>query len=123
MTVPEPKAKPFSYQKHKSQLDLQYQVRQFTRHEKTSPLEATLSKESIIAEGNPSGIKNLKDILRKQKLKVNSLEESLIREENPSNLDEMATKHAFEDMKEQRSKIAQKLPKLKSKEASKNHSC
>lgn len=31
---------PFSFQQHKSAIDLKWQVSQFTRYEKTNPMEA-----------------------------------------------------------------------------------
>ena len=41
----DPEQVPFSFQKHKSNLDLKWQVAQFSRYEKTSPMNAKLSNE------------------------------------------------------------------------------
>ena len=41
----DPKNLQFSFQKHKSNIDLKWQMAQFTRYEKTSPMGAKLMNE------------------------------------------------------------------------------
>lgn len=92
----------FSFQRHKSNIDLKWQMAQFTRYEKTSPMGAKLTnelkkkkKDAAGANNRDSGTSDMRELHQSTERTIHKMLRELDNEENPGDQEIKATQNAF----------------------------